>query len=100
MRPVATTATVATRPALLQNRIVSYAACVFTGALLLFLVQPMAAKQVLPRFGGAAAVWTACLMFFQVVLLLGYLYADCSTRRFSLPVQGWIHAILILAGGI
>jgi hypothetical protein len=46
----------------------------------LFLVQPIIAKQILPWFGGAAAVWTTCLVFFQSVLLAGYAYADWSTR--------------------
>jgi hypothetical protein len=88
------------RSASLQVRMLLYASCVFSGALLLFLIQPMAAKQVLPRFGGAAAVWTACLMFFQVLLLLGYLYADWSTRKLSLRIQGWTHAGLVIAGAL
>jgi hypothetical protein len=98
--PMTTAVSVEARPVSLQHRILPYAGCVFSGALLLFLVQPMAAKQVLPRFGGAAAVWTACLMFFQVVLLLGYLYADWSTRKLGLRMQGWMHVILILVGGV
>jgi len=81
-------------------RIAPYAACIFSGALLLFLVQPMVAKQLLPRFGGAAAVWTACLMFFQFLLLLGYLYADWSTRRLSFRAQGLTHAALVAAAGL
>jgi hypothetical protein len=48
---------------------------------LLFLVQPIIAKQILPWFGGSAGVWTICLVFFQVALLLGYLYAHWLTRR-------------------
>ena len=44
----------------------------FLAAFLLFLVQPMIAKVLLPWFGGSAAVWTVCLLFFQVLLLLGY----------------------------
>jgi len=47
---------------------------------LLFLVQPIIAKQILPWFGGSAAVWTTCLVFFQSVLLAGYAYADLTTR--------------------
>ena len=46
-----------------------FAATVFTSAFLLFLVQPIIAKQILPWFGGSAAVWTTCLVFFQSVLL-------------------------------
>jgi len=82
------------------SRIAPYAASVFSSALLLFLIQPMVAKQLLPRFGGAAAVWTACLMFFQFLLLLGYLYADWSARRLSFLAQGWTHAALVAAAGL
>ena len=42
---------------------------------LLFVVQPMVAKSLLPRFGGSAGVWIACMLFFQAVLLLGYFYS-------------------------
>jgi hypothetical protein len=57
-----------------------YGVTVFLGAFLLFLVEPMAAKQLLPALGGSSAVWLTCLVFFQTVLLLGYLYAHCLTR--------------------
>jgi hypothetical protein len=53
-----------------------YAAAIFLGAFLLFLIEPMIAKAILPWFGGAAAVWTTCLLFFQGMLLGGYLYSD------------------------
>ncbi len=56
-------------------------ATVFLAALLLFLVEPMAAKQLLPVFGGSAAVWITCLVFFQAALLCGYLYAHLLARR-------------------
>ena len=49
-------------------------------AFLLFLVQPIIAKQILPWFGGSAGVWTTCLVFFQSVLLAGYAYADLTLR--------------------
>ena len=55
-----------------------YAVTIFASAFLLFLVQPIIAKQILPWFGGSAAVWTTCLVFFQTALLLGYAYADCD----------------------
>src|SRR5207302_7245515 len=48
-----------------------YAATIFVSAFLLFLVQPIMAKQILPWFGGSANVWTTCLVFFQATLLLG-----------------------------
>ena len=52
----------------------------FAGAFLLFLVQPILAKQILPWFGGAPAVWTASLLFFQLGLTAGYLYAHALGR--------------------
>ncbi|MSP98206.1 MAG: hypothetical protein EXR29_13530 [Betaproteobacteria bacterium] len=57
-----------------------YAATIFLSSFLLFLVQPIIAKQILPWFGGSAAVWTTCLVFFQAVLVGGYAYADLTTR--------------------
>ena len=60
--------------------ILPYAATIFLSSFLLFLVQPIIAKQILPWFGGSAAVWTTCLVFFQAVLLAGYAYADLTTR--------------------
>ena len=57
-----------------------YAGTIFLSSFLLFLVQPIIAKQILPWFGGSAAVWTTCLVFFQSVLLAGYAYADWTTR--------------------
>src|SRR6202034_2238823 len=63
-----------------------YGAAIFLGAFLLFAVEPMAAKQLLPALGGSSAVWLTCLVFFQVALLLGYLYAHWLTREDS---SGW-----------
>ena len=60
------------------SSIVPYAGTIFLSAFLLFLVQPIIAKQILPWFGGSAAVWTTCLVFFQSVLLAGYAYADLT----------------------
>jgi hypothetical protein len=57
------------------------AVTVFLSAFLLFLVQPLIAKLILPRFGGSAAVWATCLVFFQVALLAGYAAADQLVRR-------------------
>jgi len=70
---------------------------IFLSALLLFQVEPLIGKIILPWFGGVAAVWTVCLLFFQVVLLLGYLYAHLLTRRFGQRTQGWIHTALLAA---
>ena len=72
------------------------ASTIFVSAFLLFLVQPLIARQILPWFGGSAAVWTLCLVFFQVVLLVGYFYADWLSRR-PLRTQAVVHALLLLA---
>jgi hypothetical protein len=73
-----------------------FAVTIFTSAALLFLVQPMVAKMLLPLFGGAPAVWTTCLLFYQTVLLLGYLYADAVNRRVTQERQVLIHSALLL----
>jgi len=70
---------------------------IFLSALLLFQVEPLIGKIILPWFGGVAAVWTVCLLFFQVVLLLGYLYAHLLTGRLGGRTQGWIHLALLAA---
>lgn len=76
---------------------VIYAATIFVSAFLLFLVQPVIAKQILPWFGGSAAVWTTCLVFFQFLLLFGYAYADFTTRRMKPKSQVWLHCTLLIA---
>ena len=74
-----------------------YAATVFLGAFLLFQVQPLLGRMVLPWFGGTASVWTACLLFFQAALLAGYLYAHALVRRLAAPRQAVLHLLLLLA---
>jgi len=75
-----------------------YAAAIFLGAFLLFLVQPIIAKQILPWFGGSAAVWATCMVFFQMTLLVGYAYADFTTRRLTPKRQVVLHiALLVLS---
>lgn len=74
-----------------------HAATIFLSAFLLFLVQPILAKQILPWFGGAAIVWTLCMVFFQLVLLLGYAYAHWLARRTRGTRQAWIHLALLAA---
>ena len=73
-----------------------YAATIFLSAFLLFLVQPVIAKQILPWFGGAASVWATCLVFFQSVLLLGYAYADWTSRHMSPRTQAKLHIALLV----
>jgi SAM-dependent methyltransferase len=72
-----------------------HAATIFLSAFLLFLVQPVIAKQILPWFGGAAAVWATCLVFFQSVLLFGYAYADWTTRLLAPRRQALLHIGLL-----
>lgn len=74
-----------------------HAATVFLSSFLLFLVQPVLAKQILPWFGGAAIVWTLCMVFFQLVLLLGYAYAHGLASRVAPRRQAWIHVALLAA---
>ena len=71
--------------------------CIFTSSFLLFLIQPIIAKQIMPWFGGTSAVWTACIMFFQVVLLLGYVYADLVTRFLKPRTIAVVHIALVFA---
>ncbi len=75
---------------------VLYGITIVTSALLLFLVQPIVAKQILPWFGGTAAVWTVCVVFFQAVLLAGYVYAHGLTRL-APRRQARIHVVLLIA---
>jgi SAM-dependent methyltransferase len=72
-----------------------YAVTIFLSAFLLFEVEPIIAKIVLPWFGGSAAVWTTCLLFFQAVLLLGYLYAHVVIRRLEPRRQALLHIALL-----
>lgn len=73
-----------------------YALSIFLSAFLLFLVQPLIAKQILPWFGGTASVWNTCMLFFQTLLLAGYAYADRSVRWLSPGRQVLLHAILLV----
>lgn len=74
----------------------AFAGTIFCSAFLLFLVQPLMAKQILPWFGGSAAVWSVCMVFFQVTLLAGYAYSDVLTR-WSVKRQAQIHVSLLVA---
>src|SRR5579883_397788 len=79
---------------------VLYALTILVSAFLLFQVEPVIAKIILPWFGGSAAVWTTCLLFFQMVLLLGYLYAHAVVRYFDARKQMLLHTGLLLASAI
>ncbi len=74
------------------------AVAIFLGSCLLFLVEPMVAKRLLPLLGGSAAVWTTCLVFFQTALLLGYLLAHWLVTRLQPRAQAAVYATLLAAG--
>jgi SAM-dependent methyltransferase len=74
-----------------------FALTIFASAFLLFLVQPIIAKQILPWFGGSAAVWTTCLVFFQTALLAGYAYSDALVRHVGRGNRARVHVALLAA---
>lgn len=74
-----------------------FSVTLFTSAGLLFWIQPLIAKTLLPHWGGTPAVWNTCLLFFQSMLLIGYVYALASSRWLSLRVQAAVHVLLILS---
>jgi hypothetical protein len=74
--------------------IVLYSLAIFLGAALLFLVQPLAAKRILPLLGGSPAVWNTCLVFYQATLLAGYAYAHALTR-FKPKLQVGVHGVVL-----
>src|SRR5271169_6667636 len=73
-----------------------YALTISLSAFLLFAVQPIIAKSILPWFGGSSAVWSTCMLFFQAVLLLGYVYAHWLHQKFAARKQALVH-IAVLA---
>src|SRR5580765_585513 len=83
---------VADRP----HTITLFSVVLFASAFLLFVLEPMVAKILLPKLGGTPQVWNTCMVFFQTTLLAGYLLAHWSVRR---NVSTWLHP-LILIGSI
>jgi len=75
--------------------IVGFAAATLVSEFLVFQVQPVISKTVLPWFGGSPAVWTTCMLFFQVLLFVGYAYAHLITRWLTPRLQGVIHFSLL-----
>lgn len=73
-----------------------FAVTIFLSAYLLFLVQPLMGRYVLPWFGGGAGVWTTCMLFFQMVLLVGYSYAHLLDRLLVIRQQVAVHAAVLL----
>ncbi len=74
-----------------------YSVTIFLSAFLLFQIQPLFAKMILPWFGGSAAVWITAMLFFQTMLLGGYLYAHWSIRFLKSNLQAGIHTLLLAA---
>ncbi len=75
----------------------AFALTIFTGAFLLFQVQPLVGKYILPWFGGSPGVWTTCMLFFQVLLLGGYAYAHALSRHLRPRAQAGFHLVLLAA---
>jgi SAM-dependent methyltransferase len=72
-----------------------FALTIFIGAFLLFQVQPLIGRYILPWFGGGTGIWTACLLFFQALLLGGYAYAHFSSRWLKPRHQATVHLVLL-----
>jgi hypothetical protein len=78
-----------------RTTVVLFAGTLFLNALLLFLVQPMFARLLLPLLGGSPSVWTACMLFFQTALLAGYLYAHATVRLLGTRRQALLHVAIV-----
>ena len=87
-------------PAALRLAPALFATTLFVSALLLFMVQPMFTKMVLPRLGGAPAVWSVAMVFFQAALLAGYAYAHLVVRRLPLWAGALVHLGVLAAAAL
>jgi hypothetical protein len=87
-------------PAMGRVSLVLLVTTAFFGAFLLFLVQPLVGKAILPWFGGSPAMWTTSMFFFQLVLLAGYCYVHVISRYSSVRTQILVHAALAIAGAL
>lgn len=85
-------------PRILRN--IEFASAIFAGAFLLFQVQPLLGKYILPWFGGTPAVWTVCLLFFQSLLFFGYAYAHASVRFLGWKAQLAVHLTLLVVASL
>ena len=85
------------RPAADVGPLLVFAAAIFLGAFLIFQVQPIISKHILPWFGGAPTVWTTCVLVFQCLLFAGYAYAHLGTRWLGPRVFSLVH-LALLAG--
>lgn len=77
-----------------------FATAIFTGSCLMFVIEPMVAKMLLPVFGGTPNVWNTCVVFFQVVLIAGYLYSHYMSTRAAPRVQVVVHSLIITAAAL
>jgi hypothetical protein len=84
-------------PPIDRKSVMLFALTIFVSAYLLFQVQPLISKFILPWFGGSPSVWTAAMLFFQCVLFGGYVYAHVISRFGSPRVQSWTHIVLLLS---
>ena len=75
----------------------TYAITIFTGAFLLFQVEPLLARYILPWFGGTSAVWITCMLFFQLLLVAGYAYSHLIVTRLSARRQAIVHVEIVSA---
>ena len=85
-------------PVELQSRrwlAVLFGTTIFLSALLLFGIQPLLSKAILPWFGGSSAVWTTCMLFFQVVLFSGYAYVHLLVGRLRPGAQAMVHLVVL-----
>lgn len=81
----------------IRSTVVAFAATVFLSAFLLFQVQPLLSKAILPWFGGTPSVWTTCMLFFQTLLFGGYAYAHLLARRLTPRSQMFVHIAVLIA---
>src|ERR1700739_1553731 len=72
-----------------------YAVTLFVSAFILFLVQPLIGKMILPKLGGTPQVWNTCMVFFQMVLLAGYAYTHFVSTNLKLRQQILLHVVLL-----
>ncbi len=91
---------VETKPLTGRGLVVLLACTIFVSAFLLFQVQPLISKFILPWFGGSPAVWTTAMLFFQCVLFGGYLYSHVTSTYLGLQRQTQLHIVLLIAASI
>jgi hypothetical protein len=96
MEPVFPLAATEKTPRAARSIVVLYGATMFLSALLLFWIQLIVAKMLLPRLGGTPAVWTTCMLFFQVVLLAGYAFVLATTAWTGVRKQVILQVGLLL----